>query len=108
MQDAYELEIATHKARADAAEKSRGVAWAESEALKEALRSGREQIEQQRDATRLTLDDPSLTNYQQDLAAARAWAFDHSLQLLDDAARGSVPPQPENAARVSLTEGPDQ
>ncbi len=49
------------------------------------LQTAIERIEQERDATRLTIDDPSLTSYQRDLAAARCWAFCLALEILGEA-----------------------
>lgn len=73
------------RARARELSRLRDKEAAKKQHLYEWIASARERIEQERDATRLTFDDPKLTTHQQDMASARAWAFDLALHIIADA-----------------------
>lgn len=88
------------KARARELARLRDKETSKKERLYEWIATARERIEQERDATRLTFDDPALTTHQQDMASARAWALDLALQLVDDAKKDTSPDS--RAVRAAL------
>lgn len=46
-----------------------------------------QRLEEQRDASRASARDPSNTVHQQDMAAARGWAFERAIEILHDEER---------------------
>lgn len=53
--------------------------------MSEVLAALRERLENEQRSSRLSADDPSLSTYQQDLAAMRGWAFGLAISFVDEA-----------------------